>query len=77
MVADLGAVAVALLAVLPAPLIQAFAGLALFRVLTSAVQAFARSPLILGPVFAMVVAQSTLTLLGLGSAFARRQSCLA
>ena len=65
----LGAVAVALLAVLPPPLIQALAGLALLRVLTSAVQAFARGPLILGPVLAMVVAQSTLTLLGLGPLF--------
>ena len=65
----LGAVAVALLAVLPSPLIQSLAGLALFQVLTSAVQAIARGPLILGPVLAMVVAQSTLTLLGLGPLF--------
>jgi benzoate membrane transport protein len=65
----LGIVAVALLAVLPPPLIQALAGLALFRVLTSAVQTFARGPLILGPVLAMVVAQSSLTLLGLGPLF--------
>jgi benzoate membrane transport protein len=65
----LGILAVALLAVLPPPLIQALAGLALFRVLTSAVEAFARGPLILGPVLAMVVAQSSLTLLGLGPLF--------
>jgi benzoate membrane transport protein len=65
----LGTVAVALLAILPAPLIQALAGLALLRVLTSAVQTFARGPLILGPVIAMVVAQSSLTLLGLAPLF--------
>lgn len=69
MIGALGTVAVALLAILPAPLIQALAGLALLRVLTSAVQTFARGPLILGPVLAMVVAQSSLTLLGLAPLF--------
>jgi benzoate membrane transport protein len=65
----LAPIAIALLAVLPPPLVQALAGLALFRVLVSAVQAFTSGPLIIGPILALVVAQSSLTLLGLGPLF--------
>ena len=69
MIGVLTTVAVALLAAVPPPLIQTFAGLALLGVLASAVRLFATGPLMLGPILAMVVAQSSLTLLGLGPLF--------
>jgi benzoate membrane transport protein len=69
MIGVLTTVAVALLAAVPPPLIQTLAGLALLGVLASAVRLFATGPLMLGPILAMVVAQSSLTLLGLGPLF--------
>jgi benzoate membrane transport protein len=68
-IGGLAPLAVAVLAAVPPPLLQTLAGLALFGVLASAVRLFATGPLILGPVVAMVVAQSGLNLLELGSLF--------
>ena len=71
------AVAIALLAgyaaslttIVPKPLLDAIVGLAVFGVLSRALQRVASGPLLLGPVFAFATALSDLTLFGLGPFF--------
>lgn len=58
-----------LAAIIPRELILALAGLAMVGVLAGALQQVARGPLMLGPMFAFVVALSDLSLFGLGSFF--------
>jgi benzoate membrane transport protein len=66
----LGAGSAAALAVLVPPLLLlAVAGLALIGVLGTALQAIARGPLLLGPMFAFAIALSKMSLLGLGPFF--------
>ena len=62
-------VAVGLVAFLPPPLVQAMAGFALLGVLASSLRQVAAGPLLLGPLFAFVIVQSSLSLFGLGSFF--------
>ena len=67
---SLGAGSAAALAVLVPPLLLlAVAGLALLGVLGTALQAIARGPLLLGPMFAFAIALSKMSLLGLGPFF--------
>jgi benzoate membrane transport protein len=61
--------AVALVMFLPLFLVQALAGLALVQVLATSLRQVFVGPLIWGPLFAFVVVQSSLTLLGLGPFF--------
>jgi benzoate membrane transport protein len=62
-------VAAELVLFVPLPLVQALAGLALFGVLTTSLKQVVAGPLVLGPLFAFVAAQSSLTLFGLGPFF--------
>ncbi|MDX1615297.1 MAG: benzoate/H(+) symporter BenE family transporter [Candidatus Promineifilaceae bacterium] len=55
--------------IIPVTLLQAVAGLAMINVFADALEAVTRGPLLLGPLFAFVVAASNITLLGLGSLF--------
>lgn len=64
-----GGVAASLVTWLPAALVLALAGLALAGVLAPALGQVTAGPLIWGPLFAFVVVQSNLTLVGLGSYF--------
>ena len=67
---SLGAGSAAAWAVLVPPLLLlAVAGLALLGVLGTALQAIARGPLLLGPMFAFAIALSKMSLLGLGPFF--------
>jgi benzoate membrane transport protein len=69
-VVALGAsLAATLPAIVPVSLLYALAGLALLGVLAQALGEISRGPLLLGPLFAFVVASSQLTLLGLGPVF--------
>jgi benzoate membrane transport protein len=61
--------AAALAVVVPPLLLLALAGLALVGVLGTALQAIARGPLLLGPMFAFAIALSKMSLLGLGPFF--------
>jgi benzoate membrane transport protein len=65
----LSGVAVGLAVFVPPQLLLALAGLALFSVLARALSAVARGPLVVGPLLAFVVAQSGLTVVGLGPFF--------
>jgi benzoate membrane transport protein len=58
-----------LLKIIPLPLLLALAGLALVPVLSGALQAITRGPLLLGPLFAFAIALSKISLLGLGPLF--------
>jgi benzoate membrane transport protein len=62
-------VAAELVLFVPLPLVQALAGLALFGVLATSLKQVVAGPLVLGPLFAFVAAQSSLTLFGLGPLF--------
>ncbi|HEY3072298.1 MAG TPA: benzoate/H(+) symporter BenE family transporter [Candidatus Limnocylindrales bacterium] len=62
-------VAVGLVTFLPGPLVQGLAGLALLGVLATSLKQVVAGPLVLGPLVAFVVVQSSLTLLGLGPFF--------
>ncbi len=68
-IALLAGFAAGLAAVVPAALLHAAVGLAVFGVLSRALQRMASGPLLLGPVFAFAISLSDLTLLGLGSYF--------
>lgn len=61
--------AAALAVLVPPLLLLAVAGLALLGVLGTALQAIARGPLLLGPMFAFAIALSKMSLLGLGPFF--------
>jgi benzoate membrane transport protein len=65
----LAGIATALAVVVPMPLLLTLAGLALVDVLSSALQEITRGPLLLGPLFAFVIALSEISLLGFGSFF--------
>lgn len=54
---------------IPAPLLQALAGLALFNVLLNALQEATRGPLLLGPVIAFAIVLSDISFLGFGDFF--------
>jgi len=56
-------------ALIPMPLLLAFAGLATFGVLANALQQITRGPLLIGPLFAFAIALSNISLLGLGPFF--------
>jgi len=58
-----------LAALVPVPLLLTLAGLALVGVLVGALKEITRGPLILGPIFAFVIALSDISLLGLGPFF--------
>lgn len=53
----------------PAPLLQALAGLALFNVLLNALQETTQGPLLLGPVVAFAIVLSDISFLGFGDFF--------
>ena len=61
--------AAALAMLVPPLLLLALAGIALLGVLGTALQAIARGPLLLGPMFAFAIALSKMSLLGLGPFF--------
>jgi benzoate membrane transport protein len=56
-------------AIIPSALLVTLAGLALFNVLINAIQEVAQGPLLLGPVFALVISLSDISLLGFGPFF--------
>lgn len=55
--------------IIPAPLLQALAGLALFNVLLNALQEATQGPLLLGPVIAFAIVLSDVSFLGFGDFF--------
>jgi benzoate membrane transport protein len=65
----LAAIAAALNGAIPAPLLLALAGLAVFDVLASALVQIVRGPLLLGPLFALASALSEISFLGFGPFF--------
>ncbi len=65
----LAAIAAALNGAIPAPLLLALAGLAVFDVLANALVQIVRSPLLLGPLFAFASALSAISFLGFGPFF--------
>ena len=68
-IALLAGFAAGLTAIVPAALLDALVGLAVFGVLTRALHRMAGGPLLLGPIFAFTIALSDLTLFGLGPFF--------
>jgi benzoate membrane transport protein len=69
LIAGLAGTAAAVAVVVPPLMLLALAGLALVGVLATALQAIARGPLLLGPMFAFAIALSKMSLLGLGPFF--------
>jgi benzoate membrane transport protein len=65
----LAGVAVALAGIVPAALLLALAGLAVVDILGRALKRVTQGPLLLGPLFALVIAVSNISLLGFGSFF--------
>lgn len=65
----LAGLAAAVPAVVPVPLLLALAGLAVIGVLAEALQQIARGSVVLGPLFALVISQSQISVLGFGSFF--------
>ncbi len=68
-IALLSGTASAVAVLVPPPLLLALAGLALIGVLAAALHEITRGPLVLGPLFAFVIALSKMTLFGLSQFF--------
>ena len=69
LIGALAGIAAALDAVVPLPLLQALAGLALFGILGRSIKGIATGTLFLGPLFTFVIAVSGASFLGLGAPF--------
>lgn len=65
----LAAIAAALTEVIPLPLLNALAGLAMFDVLANALKQITSGPLVLGPLFTFAIALSEISLFGFGPFF--------
>lgn len=68
-IAIMAGIAVEIPKIVPASLLLTLAGLATVGVLTSSLQEVTRGPLILGPLFAFVIALSDISFLGFGRSF--------
>jgi benzoate membrane transport protein len=69
LIAILAGIAVEIPNIIPLPLFLALAGLAVVDVLASALQEITRGPLLIGHLFAFVIALSEISFLGFGRIF--------